>query len=262
MTWNILHGGGAARLPAIILELVEQAADVVVITEYRTTTGGQLRGIMADHGWEHQICSDPPPRCNGVLIASRTPLTSPQSCSRLHIETELPEMGLALVGLHIPSKGGSTARNSLWKQTLAIARRRADEPCIIIGDFNTGRHFLDEEGATFRQTANLGHLVALGYTDAWRTLHPDRKEASWVSHEGQGFRLDHAFVSASLSGRVADARYEQKARKKGLSDHASLSITLAERDGIGRDELPETAFSDDFVSKNAKTLFFSTDLGR
>jgi exodeoxyribonuclease III len=228
MTWNILHGGGSKRLPAIILELVEQAADVVVVTEYRTTTGGQLRGIMADHGWPHQICSDPPPRSNGVLIASRSPLMAPQSQSRLHIETESPDLGLCVLGLHIPCKGGSTARNSLWKETLAIARRRAHEPCVLIGDFNTGRHFQDEEGATFRQTANLGHLTALGYVDAWRSRFPDRKEASWVSHEGQGFRLDHAFVSASLAHRVTDARYEQRTRKEGLSDHASLSITLCE----------------------------------
>ena len=228
MTWNIMHGGGARRLPAIILDLIEHDADVMVVTEYRTTTGGQLRGILADHGWEHQACGDPGPRRNGVLIASRTPVRVCGPSNRLLLEVELPVLELTLVGLHIPCGSGSTARNCLWKGVLRRARACAEGACVLLGDFNTGRHRLDERGATFRQTANLGRLSALGYVDAWRASNPEGRDSSWVSRGGNGFRIDHAFVSGPLAARLRGAWYSHQGRRAGLSDHASLVFSLAD----------------------------------
>ena len=266
MTWNIMHGGGAKRLPAIILDLIEHDADVIVLTEYRTTTGGQLRGILADHGWEHQACGDPGPRRNGVLIASRTPVRVCGATDRLLLEVELPELEPRLVGLHIPCGSGSTARNCLWKGVLRAARACADGDCVLLGDFNTGRHRLDETGATFRQTANLGRLSALGYVDAWRAVNPNKRDASWLSRGGNGFRIDHAFVSRPLAGRIRGAWYSHRGRRAGLSDHASLVFSLAEREACegcsGAAGGAETAFLEGFGRETQKTLFFSADSDR
>jgi len=232
-TWNILHGGGARRIPAIALHLVGCGADVLVLTEYRTTVGGQLRAVLADHGWGHQACTEPARGRNGVLIASRAPLQHVPPAGdrndRLVIEAEIPDLGLALCGLHIPCTNGSTERNSCWKRVLAVAARRVDEPCVLIGDFNTGRHQLDEDGSTFTQTASMGRLSAMGYVDAWRTRNARKREATWISHRGAGFRIDHAFLSAPLAERLEDAWYSHTERESGLSDHSSMTIRLGGR---------------------------------
>jgi exonuclease III len=236
-TWNILHGGGAKRIPAIALQLVECAADVLVLTEFRTTVGGQLRGVLADHGWRHQACSDPGARRNGLLIASRVPLISApvlgDDTDRLVLSVTIPELDLGVCGLHIPCTPGSTERNSCWKRVLRIAAENADSPFALVGDFNTGRHRLDEDGATFGQTASMGRLSAMGYVDAWRTRNGRKREPSWVSHQGAGFRIDHAFVSAPLAARLEDAWYSHSERQTGLSDHSSMTVRLSEKAPVG-----------------------------
>ena len=69
--WNILHGGGSRRIPHIALAILDARPDVVALSEYRRSMGGQLAGVLADHGLKHQLCTDPPGRKNGVLLASR-----------------------------------------------------------------------------------------------------------------------------------------------------------------------------------------------
>lgn len=107
---------------------------------------------------------------------------------------------------------------------------------MIVGDFNTGRHHLDEAGQTFTCTALLGQLATMGYADAYRATAPDGREASWFSHTGQGFRLDHAFVSAPLAGSVRAARYAHELRLAGLSDHAPMRLDLDPGAAGGADE--------------------------
>lgn len=230
-TWNILHGGGSRRLPAIALDLVERASDVLVLTEYRTTVGGQLRAVLADHGWKYQACTDPGRGTNGVLIASRFPVhrcpAEDGGSDRLVLEVEIHGLELALLGLHIPCTDGSTERNSCWKRVLRAAARRADEHFALVGDFNTGRHRLDEEGRTFTQTASMGRLSAMGYVDAWRARNASKREPTWVSQGGAGFRIDHTFVSAPLRARLEDAWYSHAVRERGLSDHSSMTIRLS-----------------------------------
>ena len=97
---------------------------------------------------------------------------------------------------------------------------------MIIGDLNLGRHHLDERGATFRSTAMLGKLATLGYIDAWRHTHPDGREYSWYSHEGSGFRIDHALVSAPIARAVTGAWYSHAERDDGISDHSALLVDL------------------------------------
>lgn len=229
MTWNIRHGGGARGMPRIALELVEQAADVIVLTEFRQRTGGQIRGVLADHGWPHQALSQTPARANSVLIASRHPIDPqpiPHSLAGRWLEVQMPHLDLWIIGLHIPCEGPDTGRKAFWHIVLRHARNRANQRAVLIGDFNTGRHHLDEQGETFTDTVMMGLLSAAGYIDAWRHLHPHQREYSWFSHTGSGFRIDHALVSNPLSGGISAAWYRQDQREQGTSDHASLTLIL------------------------------------
>jgi exonuclease III len=240
LPWNLQHGGGSRRTPAIALSLLEHRADIVVLTEFRRTTGGQIAGVLFDHGLTFQHSTDPPKGVNGLLIAARSPLlvepdtghaAAPASVraarQRRIAEVVFPDLGFALAGVHIPCDGRGSGREAVFQAALAAAARRRDSGFILIGDFNAGRHHLDEEGRTFTCTHLLGRLAALGYLDAWRRLHPTSRQYSWYSHEGGGFRIDHAFLSAPLAPRLTACWYSHNERESGLSDHSALVLELA-----------------------------------
>lgn len=229
LTWNILHGGGPRRVPEIVLTLLEHDADVIALSEYRASMGGQIRAILAQHGWAHQLCTDPPPRTNGLLLASRFPIeriqTSPPPSPQRFLAAQTG--GLDVVVVHIPEERHSTRKPAAWRHLLGQARALRDRDTVVIGDYNTGRHRLDEAGSTFTCTALLGKLATMGYVDAWRSLNPVAQEFTWFSHEGGGFRIDHAYLSPSLAGRLLGARYSHVERKARLSDHSVLTVELS-----------------------------------
>lgn len=231
MAWNILHGGGRRRIPEIALALLEADPDLLVVNEYRTMMGGQLRGVLADHGWRHQACTDPPKNRNGTLIVSRdriqiVPPTPdlPGCLSQRWLEVEVG--GLRLIALHLPEDQRPRAQLQAWSYLLGIARERVDCPAVLLGDFNAGRHRADEAGGISRRSADLGRLWSMGYRDAWRELHPKARESTWISPFGGGFRIDHAYVSPRLHGQLRSAEYLHELREKGLSDHSALVVQV------------------------------------
>ncbi len=218
-------------MPAIALSLLEHGADVIVLTEYRRTTGGQIGGVLADHGLCHQFSTDPPKGCNGILIASRAPVALAEqpvgaATARRLAEVAIPDLGFGLAGLHIPPDGPGPSRETVFQTAVAAAKRRRDEPFVLLGDFNAGRHRMDEDGETFTCTRLLGQIATYGYVDAWRACHPETREFTWYSHEGSGFRIDHAFLSAPLAPRLQSCHFSHRERESGLSDHSALVVTL------------------------------------
>jgi exonuclease III len=97
---------------------------------------------------------------------------------------------------------------------------------VLIGDFNTGKHRVDELGATFVLSECLDALERRGWVDAWRLRNGDTRASSWFSSAGNGFRIDHAFVTRVLVTGLVDARYSDAERAAGLSDHAALVVDL------------------------------------
>ena len=194
------------RMPAIALAVLDHRPDVVVLIEFRRTTGGQIAGVLADHGLWHQACTDPGPGTNGILIASRFPLTDSREPSdaraRRWIESRIDALDVTLAGIHAPDASSARAQRSYWQSLIEDARVRAGANLLLLGDFNTGRRKMDEEGATFRCTSLLGNLCTLGFTDCWRAAHPERREYTWFSHAGSGFRIDAVYSSAGVRERV------------------------------------------------------------
>jgi len=242
--WNILHGGGAKRMPEILLHLLALKPDLILLSEYRTTVGGQIRGILADHGLEHQQTSLPAQHKNGLMWASRFPLArSPQPAPTGHglssrwLEILVEGHDLQLTGVHIPDDSKPTARAVCWQAMVASARLNREKSHIFIGDFNTGRHGLDEEGRTFTCTSQLGAVCTLGYADAYRVFAPETREWTWhaparanvkpsnTARSG-GFRLDSALVSKPLLPWLARADYLHSVRETGVSDHSAMILEL------------------------------------
>src|ERR1700682_4360244 len=86
LTWNIRAGGGS-RLPRIAESIATHAADVLVLTEYRSGEAGQrLRAVLRDLGYAWLSPVEPPGIRNGVLIAART---KPRLAA--HVTAHVPE---------------------------------------------------------------------------------------------------------------------------------------------------------------------------
>jgi exonuclease III len=238
VTWNILHGGGATRMPLITLALLEQGADVIALTEFRSTIGGQIQGVLADHGFEHQLTTRLSRRRNGILLASRYRLEPLETAvpldlwSNRWLEASVPEFSLRIAAVHVPDDSMLTQKAEYWQHLVAYGRRHRRMRSVVIGDFNTGRRHVDAPGACFACERLLGMFCSIGYRDAFRLKHPGAREYSWESHFGGAFRIDGAFVSPLLWSYVVEAGYSHAERRDRTSDHSlfRLGLAIAARD--------------------------------
>jgi len=106
---------------------------------------------------------------------------------------------------------------------------RAHERFLLIGDFNTGLHGIDEVGSTFHCAEDFARLSGIGWTDVWRNFHGQASEYTWFStlrggRIGNGFRLDHAFATQSLLPQISACRYSHAEREQNISDHSVLIL--------------------------------------
>jgi len=247
MTWNILHGGGANRMPAITLAIVERRPDIVALTEFRSTVGGQICGVLSDHGYSYQHTTPLSRRRNGILIASRHPIdllnTAPPGdlWSNRWLEVGIPEFALRIAAVHVPDDTMIRPKLEYWHHLLAYARRYVETRCLVLGDFNSGRSRLDAERGRFACEDLLGTFNSIGFRDAFRLRHPHVREYSWHSHKGHGFRIDGAYVSPLLWSHVAAATYAHEERESGHSDHSPFCLELSLKPRQSSPKPPENA---------------------
>jgi exonuclease III len=226
--WNILHGGGASRLPEVLLSILEKKADVVALCEFRAVRGGQLRAVLADHGLEHQAVSHRAGRANGMLVASRVAMrvleTPPEYHSR-EIDVEFEACGLHMTALHVADDAHPTLKTGHWNRLISLARERRDgKPHLILGDLNTARR--EDTGDELLCSQRLGMLATFGYEDLWQAENAGIRAATWVSPWGEGRRIDAAWGNAALRPHVAIAAHDDVARELRHSDHAALIVEL------------------------------------
>lgn len=226
-TLNIRHGGGE-RVAQLARALLRHDADVLVLTEYRDGASGQLLGkLLHEAGFKHQLDSAPPAKVNGVLLASRRPargrdVTLP-SRARM-VEALVDDVWIG--GVYFPGTPRRIA--SFWKtEFMSVALERRGERSLLIGDFNSGKHLVDEERSTLTGHPYVCEMEASGWTDAWRSLHPGKRDYTWVSHRGNGFRLDHAWLSPQLGQHLRGASHSHAERDRALTDHSALIVDLS-----------------------------------
>ncbi|MFL6042590.1 MAG: endonuclease/exonuclease/phosphatase family protein [Gaiellales bacterium] len=235
LAWNFLHGGGK-RIPSLAAAVLSHAPDVCVMAESRTNGQRVFADLMAAEGYTHVATSDTVSGKNGVLVASRTPFTQlrvPQApiYQQRWLRVKLNEYAITLLACHVPPKIsiGAEAKRAFWQTLLAHAADHINGDQMIIGDLNTGAPYRDEHRATLYSADQFQQLEALGWIDAWRCFHgPAKKEWSWVypRRRSYGYRLDHAFVTPSLSRQLMACRYSHHEREAGISDHSILLVDL------------------------------------
>ena len=166
-------------------------------------------------------------RQNGVVVFSRSPAMAvtmnPLEPDR-HRIVACRLGSFTIAGVYFAL---NNHKASLFDYLLSKPAELGDD-FLVIGDFNTGRHKLDEVGTTFRCADRFKSLPSAGFQDLWRHSNGDEaREFSWASHRGGNFRLDHAFGSRTAATRLQDCKYDHSTRPS-LTDHSALIVKLAE----------------------------------
>jgi exonuclease III len=128
-----------------------------------------------------------------------------------------------LVGIYMPNM---LAKVPYWETLISTLRRGNGGHALAIGDFNTCRPYLDEAGAIDKTAHYMDRIAEIGFCDLWRRRNPELREYSWFSTRGNGFRIDHAFLSDALAARTGTIHYSHEERLAGISDHSPLILEL------------------------------------
>jgi exodeoxyribonuclease-3 len=121
-----------------------------------------------------------------------------------------------------------------------VTREATGKPVIFCGDLNVAHQEIDiarpkqnrfTAGFSDEERASFSQLLAAGFVDSFRHLHPDRSNAySWWSYRANaranniGWRIDYVGVSPRLVPRLRSAAILESVTG---SDHCPVSIELA-----------------------------------
>ena len=131
-----------------------------------------------------------------------------------------------LVNLYVPNAQRGLARidyRMQWEDDLRAFLMTLDKekPVIVCGDLNVAHQEIDlknakanigNAGFSDEERGKFGELLAAGFTDTFRFLHPDQRDAySWWSYMGRareknvGWRIDYFLVSNRIADRIRKA---------------------------------------------------------
>ncbi|TPG18786.1 exodeoxyribonuclease III [Sphingomonas koreensis] len=252
-TYNV--NGVNGRLPVLLRWLAERQPDIVCLQELKAPQEKFPQAAIADAGYEaiwHGQKS-----WNGVAILSRvgTPIETrrglpgdPDDRQSRYIEAAVN--GVLVGGLYLPNGNPRPGPKFDYKvewfgHLLSHARALLSSkiPVVLAGDFNvmpTDRdaykpeRWLDDALFAPEVRAAYAELLAQGWTDALRTIHPDETIYTFWDYfrnayaRNAGLRIDHLLLSPTLAPRLRDAQVDRDVRSwEKTSDHAPVWVELS-----------------------------------
>jgi len=224
LSWNIRQGGGSRTL-GILRKIVTLKPEVVILSEYRNNKhGGSIRNTLLDIGYRYQIVTHAEADTNSVIILSKLPCSGTvYHLRKMDYDANLVKASFGfidVIGVYLPHK----KKHKLFD--ILIEEAMTETPLIIAGDYNTGKNGIDQKGNSFWYTDDLRNLEKEGMIDAFRHIHGDAKEYSWYSHQGNGYRYDHTYISQEVLPIVKSCHYLHDWREEGLSDHSPMVVEI------------------------------------
>ena len=223
-----IRGGGGSRAERLCAYLDAHDPDTVVLTEWRNGTSGAVFANWATgRGMCHAGLADGG-TANGVFLASkhrfRTASATPagQGAGVLLLARF---DGVSLLACYFPQL---QEKSVFFDRCAQVARRHRALPFMLVGDLNTGNQTTDRSEGAVRYSCAAGFdglCVPDGLVDLWRRNNGEAREWTWLSHRGNGFRIDHALGNAHYVRAFAPAcRYDHCARTTGLTDHSAVLV--------------------------------------
>lgn len=126
-----------------------------------------------------------------------------------------------------------------WEEDLRGYLRGLSKPVVFCGDLNVAHEEIDlknpatnhfNPGFSDEERGKFSALLAAGFVDTWRTLHPEEVKYSWWSYRmaardrNVGWRIDYFLVSESLRGSIVSADIHNQIFG---SDHCPVELVLS-----------------------------------
>lgn len=249
-SWNV--NSIRARLGAVTSWLKLRAPDVLLLQELKGTEFPAE--VFAEIGYRSVAVTQK--AYNGVAILSRHPIESLNTTLAGDTEDsharflEVMIEGIRVVDIYLPN--GNPVGTEKFEYKLAWMARlyrqmsawqKEGTPTLVGGDFNVIPEDIDchkpaswihdalfqpEPRALYRE------LLELGYTDAFRALHPGEGGlfTFWdyfrlAFEHNRGIRIDHFLLSSSLTKRLVACEIDKGPRaQEKPSDHTPILVTL------------------------------------
>ena len=251
--------GVNGRLPVLMRWLAETKPDVACLQELNASDEKFPEPAIREAGyravWHGQKS------WNGVAILARdrAPMETrrglpgdPDDAHSRYIEAAVDGMLIGCLYLPNgnPAPGPKFDCKLRWFDRLAAHAAEllaTGMPVVLAGDFNVMPTELDVykpkrwvDDALFRPEVReaFHHLLAQGWTDAQRALHPGERIYTFWDYfrnawaRNAGLRIDHLLLSPSIVDRLVAADVDQQVRSwEKASDHAPTWIELGDADG-------------------------------
>lgn len=154
---------------------------------------------------------------------------------------EMPDFYLVCV--YVPNSQDELKRLSFrmeWEDAFRqfVLGLSSTKGVIICGDLNVAHQEIDlknpttnrrNPGFTDEERGKFTDLLACGFVDSWRLLHPDEVKYSWWSYrfnsraKNTGWRIDYFVVSDSLKDRISGADIHNEIFG---SDHCPVELVI------------------------------------
>src|SRR4051812_46177783 len=236
-TFNV--NGIGSRLPALLQWLDQTRPDVVCLQELKAPQEKFPEAALNEAGY--QAVWHGQKSWNGVAILARgqAPVEvgrglpgDPEDAQSRYIEAMVD--GVLIGGLYLPNgnpaPGPKFDYKLLWFERLIVhAAKLLDSgaPVVLAGDFNVmpterdvykPERWLDD--ALFRPEVREAYhrLLAQGWTDALRTMHPDETIYTFWDYfrnaygRNAGLRIDHLLLSPALAPMLKAAEVDREVR--------------------------------------------------
>lgn len=224
VSWNIQQGGGS-RVLEICDVLVGSGAQIIGLNEFKNNpVGEKIRTFLLKKGYIHQVVGAADPKTNSVFVASKIPFDAchftKTSKSHPHSIVKASFAAFDLFVMYLPHK----KKHNLFENI--VDEMKQNDKGIFIGDFNSGKQFIDQRGDSFWYSEYFDIMEENQYLDAWRLKQGDLREFSWYSHQGNGYRYDHIYLHKNIAPVVSACYYEHDWRMRKISDHSAMILEL------------------------------------
>jgi exodeoxyribonuclease III len=234
--WN----PGIDRAGKLLEWLAARPEDVLVLTETKASDGCRhLADAFRTAGYSVTY-PEPGTGEYGVMIVSKyATQPDPIGGQLTYLPTRVTGVTIAtdhgplrILGAYIPSRDASpekVERKKRWLAEFSDTLDHTDTNTVFLGDLNVLEHdhgprypFFQQFEYDFYRALTDRH----GLVDAFRHLHPDQREHSWVGRTGDGYRYDHVHASKDLLAELTHCEYVHEPRITRLSDHSALTVRL------------------------------------
>lgn len=252
VSWNV-NGLRAAARKGFADWIEATGAEIVGLQEVRARFEQLPREIAELDGWHVDVAAAERPGYSGVALYCRRPpdeLSTSLGQRRFDREgrVQIARFGaLTVVNTYFPNGNGIQRDLSRIPYKIAFYRRllklldparKAGEPVLVMGDFNTCRHPIDlarpkqnvqTSGFRPEERRELERWFDHGWVDSFREVEPGPGHYTWWSQrkgvraKNIGWRLDLVLASPGAMEHFRDAKIHPEVMG---SDHCPVSIEL------------------------------------